>query len=135
LAIDRFRISPISSHQYDILALTWYDFGMARTESAPAAHNDAPKFERGWSHEGENRKLTAEMQFELARRFYGLPKETGRRELDDVIMRWVSLNNSTNSRKFREYVEAHPPIIELYKSDPEAALSEIEEHIYAGQLG
>ena len=108
---------------------------MKGIESASGAHNDPLKSEKGWSYQGENRRLTNEMQFELASRFYGLPKETGRRELDDVIMRWVSLNNSTNSRKFREYVEAHPPIIELYKSDPEVALSEIEEHIYEKQPG
>jgi hypothetical protein len=102
---------------------------------SPNTQSSAPQPDKGWSYRGENWKLTSQMQFELARRFYGLPKETGRKELDDVILRWADADNAANSREFRKYVEAHPAIVERYKRDPEAALREIEEHIYETHHG
>lgn len=82
------------------------------------------------SYKGENFKLTWNMQVELARRFFGLPKDAARKELDGIVLQWVDMNNRTNSSKFRELVEARPELIELYKMNPESALAKIEEQIY-----
>lgn len=89
--------------------------------------------EKGSSYRGENFRITLDMQAELARRFYGLPKDTKKNELSDVVLRWVDQNNSSNSKNFRDFVEANPEIIELFKRDSEAALSRIENSIYEKQ--
>ena len=70
------------------------------------------------------------MQVELAKRFFGLPKDAAKKELDGIVFRWVDMNNQTNSSKFRELVEAHPKLIELYKKNSDDALAKIEEQIY-----
>lgn len=92
--------------------------------------NQSGSRERGWSYRGENFITTFDMQVELAKRFYGLPKNSDKKELDDVVLRWVDQNDSSNSKKFRQFVEANPEVVELFKRDPEEALSKIEEAIY-----
>jgi len=92
------------------------------------AQND--RYKKGWSYRDENFQLTARMQFELARRFYGLPETTDRAELDDVVLRWVDQDNALNSKNFRDFVEANPEVVALFKTNPDAALEQIEEHIY-----
>ena len=82
------------------------------------------------SYKGGNLKLSSEMQVELARRFYGLPETASGEELDDVVLRWIEANDYSNSSKFRKLIEEHPELIELYKTDPENALRQIEEQIY-----
>lgn len=88
------------------------------------------KLDKGWSYRGENFVTTFDMQVELAKRFYGLPKNSDKKELNDVVFRWVDQNDSSNSRKFRVFVEANPEVVDLFKRDPEVALSRIEEAIY-----
>jgi hypothetical protein len=92
----------------------WYAIRMAQSvenltpqnTGEPSQQTNAK--EKGWSYKGENLRLTFDMQTELARRFFGLPKTIERRDLDDVVFRWVDNNNGSNSRNFRNFVEAHP---------------------------
>ena len=82
------------------------------------------------SYKGDNLRLSSEMQVELARRFYGLPKKAKGKELDDIVLRWIEANDHSNSSEFRKLVEKRPELIELYKTNPDAALAQIEEQIY-----
>jgi len=117
----------------------WYAICMVQSAETLKQQNtveaNAPnnKLEKGWTGKGENRKLTNDMQFELARRFYGLLKTAGHAELSDVVFRWVDEDEHVRSKNFRDFVEAHPEVVALYKTDPDAALKRIEENIYERQ--
>ena len=107
---------------------SWYAIRMARSAENLTQQNpgEPPKqttvHERGWSYKGENFKLTYDMQAELARRFFKLPPTVARRELDDAIFRWVDGDKYIKARNFRNFVETHPDVVALFKSDPDAAL-------------
>ncbi len=71
------------------------------------------------------------MQADLALRFYGFKKESiTRADLDASLLKWAGTDNNTFSRNFRDSLERNPEIIALYESDPERALSQMEDLIY-----
>ncbi|MBI2474355.1 MAG: hypothetical protein HYV68_01520 [Candidatus Taylorbacteria bacterium] len=101
-------------------------------EEQSKAEKESIKKPKGWTNEGENFKLTAQMQFKLAERYLlGHQSDVSHHELGDVVFRWADMDNHINASRFRELMEENPKLLDMYKTDPDGTLALIEERIYS----
>lgn len=83
------------------------------------SNQEAGNWQQGWSYKGEYFRISMDLQRALIERRYGFTS-------DEYATKWIE----EFSTLFRDFIESHPELVQEYKTNPESALSKIEEGIY-----